>query len=94
METSLVSLFFPSVFHSFPSRSSSCDTGVKLAGKDDLEMLSAATLPTAALHKVNYAHRKGRGRFGRAAPGEEGEGRLPATLLFTSKSCVGLVTSK
>lgn len=57
--TVLLARFFPSVlvFHSFPQDLYVASTGGKLAGKGDLEMLSAVTLPMAALHN-NFARRK------------------------------------
>lgn len=89
IETVLFARFFhPCLSHSFLRDSQLASAGSILAGKDDLEMLSAVTLPMAALRKISFAHRKWRGRFSRAAPEEEGEGTLPATALFQAKASV------
>lgn len=56
-----------------------------MAGKDDLEILSAA----AFLWQLHS--KKVKGRVSRAALGEEGEGGIPAAMLFQEKFVLALL---
>lgn len=88
IERDLLAYFLPSVFYSFPWDLQRAVQGISWQVKMMLRYFLLQHF------YGNFIQRKWRRRVSRAALGEEGEGGLPATMLFQVKLCVVFVASK